>query len=87
MQIMGTNRWEFEVDKDFLIKQALDFADDVREQGIAQLIGAWISPEHKLLWCAWETENEDGLHKAFDDLNARTGLKSELTPIETMFPV
>ena len=87
MQVMGTNSWEFDVDSDLLIAQALKFADQVKEQGIAQLLGAWISPDHRLMWCTWNTEDLEGLQRAFDEMNAVSGLKSELSPVDAMYPV
>ena len=42
MLVMGTNTWERDIPKKALIFQALKFADDVKEKGIAELQGAWI---------------------------------------------
>lgn len=87
MEVIGTNRWEFEADKDFIIKGALEFSEDVRRRGIAELTHAWIAPEEKLLWCTWKTEKFAELESAFEALNERTGLISELTIIESFAPV
>lgn len=86
MQVMGTNTWEFEVDTDQLIGQALSFSERVKEQGIARLLGAWISPEHRMLWCSWETDDVEALQRAFDEMNAQSGLKSELSPMRAFYP-
>lgn len=37
VQIMGTNTWETDVDKERLVTEALRFADVVKAQGVAQL--------------------------------------------------
>ncbi len=87
MEVIGTNRWEFEADKDFMIKGALDFSEDVRRRGIAQLTHAWIAPEEKLLWCTWRTNDFAQLESAFEQLNERTGLISDLTIVEDFTPV
>jgi hypothetical protein len=42
MEIMGTNRGDFDADPGFLVTKALEFADVVSEQGIAELPEAWI---------------------------------------------
>ena len=84
MLIMGTNSWEQDIPKEFLISQALKFAEDVKSQGIAELQGAWIDNENKFMWCYWETENLAGLQTAFDEMNKRSGLKSKLTQVEDM---
>ena len=86
MRVMGTNTWEMDVDTDFLIDQALDFADKVKAQGVAQLVGAWVQPEKKLMWCTWTTEDLEALQVAFDGMNEQSGLTSELSVVEEMFP-
>lgn len=83
---MGTNTWDFEVPAKGLVKMALKFADEVKENGIAELRDASLDPEKKLLWCTWETENLEGLQAAFDQMNKESGLKSELHEIEIFFP-
>lgn len=84
MLVMGTNSWEADMPKEPLVKQALKFAEDVKSQGIAELRGAWIAKDQKLMWCSWETENLGGLQAAFDEMNEMSGLKSKLTQIEDM---
>jgi len=86
MKIMGTNTWERDMPKEPLLKQALKFAEDVKSQGIAELLGAWVAPDQKLMWCTWETENVKALQAAFDEMNRRSGLRSKLTPIEKFYP-
>ena len=87
MEVLGTNRWDYEADKDLMIKGALDFSEDVRRRGIAELTHAWIAPEEKLLWCTWKTEKFAELESAFEDLHERTGLVSDLTIVENFTPV
>ncbi|MFC1958469.1 hypothetical protein ACFLV6_00895 [Chloroflexota bacterium] len=84
MLVIGTNSWESDIPKEPLVKQALQFAEDVKSQGIAELRGSWIAKDQKLMWCTWETENLEGLQAAFDEMNMMSGLKSELTQIEDM---
>lgn len=79
---MGTNRWDIEIPKDIIIKQALKFSEDVKAKRIAKLINAWIDHENKLIWCVWETEDLDSLEKSFDEMNKQSGLKSKLHVIE-----
>jgi hypothetical protein len=83
MQVMGTNRWAFDVDSQMLVTQALAFADKVKEQGIAELHGAWIAEDEKLMWCTWDTDDVAALQAAFDDMNRQSGLTSELTSVKT----
>ena len=85
MQVMGTNRWDFEADPDMLVDGALEFADQVREQGIAELHGAWLAAENRLMWCAWDTEDLAALQAAFDEMNRETGLTSKLTVMNTFY--
>ena len=86
MYVMGTNTWDFEGDTEFLVDQALEFSEQVKANGIAELRDACIAPDKKLLWCSWETEDLDALQGAFDEMNAMSGLKSELTVVEVFFP-
>jgi hypothetical protein len=86
MYVMGTNTWDFDVPTKGLVKMALKFADEVKQNGIAELRDACLDPEKKLLWCTWETENLEGLQAAFDQMNKESGLKSELHEIEIFFP-
>lgn len=86
MFIMGTNTWDFDGDTDFLVESALAFADEVKANGIAELRDACIATDQKLLWCTWETEDLEGLQAAFDEMNAMTGLSSELTVVDVMYP-
>lgn len=72
--------------KKALIFQSLKWAEDVKSQGIAELRGAWIDADKKLLWCYWETDNFEALQAAFDDMNKRFGLESELSIVEQYFP-
>ena len=67
MQVMGTNRWAYDADPKMLLQGALAFADDVKERGIAELHGAWLAEDDKLMWCAWDTDDLDALQAAFDD--------------------
>ncbi|MFC1711947.1 hypothetical protein ACFLZ1_05220 [Patescibacteria group bacterium] len=84
MLVMGINSWERDIPKEPLVMQALKFAEDVKSQGIAELRGAWIAYDQKLMWCSWETKNLEGLKAAFAEMNKRSGLKSELREIEDM---
>ena len=84
MLVMGTNTWEADIKKGPLVKQALKFAEDLKSHGIAELLGAWIADDKKLMWCSWKTENLEGMQIAFDEMNKASGLKSELTIIEDM---
>jgi len=85
MQVMGTNRWAFDVDPQMLVAQALAFADMVKEQGIAELHGAWIAEDDKMMWCSWDTDNVPALQAAFDEMNSQSGLASELTLVKTFY--
>ena len=86
MYVMGTNKWEMDVPKDMLVQQALDFAADVKSNGIAELKEFYIAHDQKLLWCTWETEDFEGLEAAFAEMNKQSGLVSKLTPVEDMYP-
>jgi hypothetical protein len=86
MIVMGTNHWEAEIPKDMLVTQALKFAQEVKTNGIAELRDFLMAHERKVLWCTWETENPEALKQAFDDMNRRSGLTSELTAVEDMIP-
>lgn len=86
MYVMGTNTWDFDVPTKGLIKMALKFSEEVRENGIAELRDACLDPEEKLLWCSWETEDLEGLQAAFDQMNKESGLKSELRVVEVFYP-
>jgi hypothetical protein len=86
MRVMGTNTWEMDVDTDLLIDQALEFSDMVKEQGIAQLVSAWIEPDKKLMWCTWVTDDLPALQAAFVAMNEQSGLRSELAVVEEMYP-
>lgn len=87
MQIMGTNKWDFDAPNDLLVREALKFAEEVKAEGIAQLRDACIATDEKLMWCTWDTDNVEALQTAFDEMNRRSGLVSVLTPVEVMFPV
>ena len=86
MFIMGTNRWDIEIPKDMLVEQALNFADDVKSKGIAELRDFYLAHDQKLLWCTWETDDPEGLEAAFSEMNIQSGLISELTAVEDMYP-
>lgn len=86
MYVMGTNTWDFDAPTKGLIKMALKFSEEVRENGIAELRDACLDPEEKLLWCSWETEDLEGLQAAFDQMNKESGLKSELRVVEVFYP-
>ena len=83
MQVMGTNRWSFDADADFLMKSALDFSKMVEQKGIAELHGAWLAEDEKLMWCSWDTDDLGALQAAFDEMNRQTGLESELRSVKT----
>ena len=85
MQVMGTNRWAYDADPKMLLQGALAFADDVKERGIAELHGAWLAEDDKLMWCAWDTDDLVALQAAFDEMNRQTGLTSELTVMHTFY--
>ena len=87
MLVMGSNSWKMEINKEALISSALEFAEDVKSKGIAELRGAWIDNDKKLLWCYWETENLEALQVAFTEMNNQSGLVSELSVIEEFFPI
>jgi hypothetical protein len=86
MYVMGTNTWKAAIPTKGLVKMALKFADEVRENGIAELRDACLDPDEKLLWCTWETEDLEGLQEAFAQMNEASGLKSELREVEVCFP-
>lgn len=86
MKVIGTNTWEMEAPNKAIEVQSLRFADMLKEQGIAELQDAWISPTKKLLWCTWETDNLDALQTAFDEMNAQSGLTSVLEIYEDYTP-
>ena len=82
MLVLGTNTWKVKIPKEFLIKSALKFAENVKENGIAELVNFWLAYEKNLLWCSWKTENLEALEAAFAEMNKQSGLISELTPFE-----
>ena len=84
MLVLGTNTWEVNIPKEFLIKSALKFAEEVKTQGIAELRNFWLAYDQRLLWCSWETENLETLEAAFAAMNRQSGLKSELIPFEVI---
>ena len=86
MFIMGTNSWERDMPKDMLVMQALKFAEDVKSKGIAELCEFYLAHDQKLLWCTWETDNQEALEAAFAEMNKQTGLVSKLTQVEDMYP-
>jgi hypothetical protein len=86
MLVMGSNTWKAEMPKQAIIGFSLKWAEGLKAQGIAELCGAWINMEKKLLWCYWETDDLDALQVAFDAMNKQSGLESELTVIEQYFP-
>jgi hypothetical protein len=86
MHVMGTNHWTIDVPANVMVDQALKFADAVNERGIAKLHGAWINEDAKVLFCSWDTEDLDGLQTMFDEMNSRSGLVSELTPVNLFYP-
>jgi hypothetical protein len=85
MLVMGTNKWEIDIPKDMLVNQSLQFAEDVKAKGIAELQEFLLAHDQKLLWCTWETDNLGGLKAAFAEMNKQSGLISELTPVEDMY--
>lgn len=85
MQVMGTNTWEFDGPRDFLVQKALEFADGLKAQGIAQLRDACIARDQKLMWCAWDVDDFEAMQMAFKEMNEQTGLTSELTVVEEMY--
>ena len=86
MLIMGTNRWESDIPKDMLTMQALKFAEDVKSQGIAELQEFLMAHDQKVLWCTWQTDDLTALQAAFTTMNQQSGLISELTQVEDMYP-
>jgi hypothetical protein len=86
MLIMGTNSWERDFPSKALEAQALKFARDVKSHGIAELLGASIDNDQKLMWCWWETKNLEALQAAFDEMNKQSGLKSKLHIVEKFYP-
>ncbi len=86
MKVIGTNTWESEIPKEIIKNQSLQFAEILKEQGIAVLQDAWISPTKNLLWCSWETDNLEALQTAFDGMNSQSGLKSVLEIYEDYTP-
>ena len=85
MQVMGTNRWTDDADPKMLVRGALEFSDQMRERGIAELHGAWLAEGQKLMWCAWDTDDLPALQAAFDEMNRQTGLTSELMVMHTFY--
>ena len=85
MQVMGTNRWTFDVDLQVLMARALEFSALMAERGIAELHGAWIAEEDKLMWCSWDTDDLDALQAAFAEMHRQSGLSSEPVPVKTFF--
>lgn len=85
MIVMGTNTWDVDIPKDILVKQALEFAEGVKSQGIAELREFLLAHDQKLLWCTWVTKDLDALQSAFDEMNVQSGLMSKLTIVEDMY--
>lgn len=75
-----------DIPTDMLARNALNLAEEVKARGIAELRDACVAPDQKLLWCTWETEDLEALQFAFDEMNMQSGLKSELTVVEVMYP-
>ena len=86
LKVIGTNTWEADIPKEALKKISLQFSDQVKEQGIAQLTNAWMSTDKKKLWCSWETDDLEALKAAFAKMNKRSGLKSVLEIYEDYTP-
>lgn len=86
LNVIGTNTWEADMDREMLKKMSLAFADGVRAQGIARLLDAWMSPDKKKLWCTWETEDLEALKASFAEMNKQSGLKSVLEVYESYTP-
>ena len=86
MLVMGFNRWEKEGQKKALILQSLKWSEDLKSRGIAELRGAWISGDKKVMWCYWETEKLEALQKEFDGMYKQTSLASDLSVVEEFFP-
>ena len=86
MNVIGTNTWEADTNKEMVKKMSLVFADGVKAQGIARLLNAWISPNKNKLWCSWETDNLEDLKAAFVELNKQAGMKSVLEVYENYTP-
>jgi hypothetical protein len=84
MFVMGTNTWDADIPKKPLIMQALQFAEGLKAQGIAELQEAYIADDQKLMWCTWKTENLEGLKAAFVEMNKVSGLTSELRIVDDM---
>jgi hypothetical protein len=45
-----------------------------------------MATDQKVVWWTWETENLKALEAAFAEMNKQSGLISELTPVENMYP-
>jgi hypothetical protein len=86
LNVIGTNTWEADIDREVLKKLSLAFANGVRAQGIARLLDAWMSPDKKMLWCTWETEDLEALKAAFAEMNKQSGLESVLEVYESYTP-
>ena len=85
MQVIGTNRWDFDIDPHIMVTQALAFAERVKKQGIAELHGAWIAEDEGFMWCTWDTDDLPALQAAIDEMNRRSGVTSELRSVKTFF--
>jgi hypothetical protein len=86
MLVMGSNSWKMEMPKKALIVMSLKWSEEVKSKGVAELRGAWVDMDKKLLWCYWETDNLEALQVEFDEMNKRFGLESELSVVEQYFP-
>ena len=86
MLVMGSNSWKNDTPTKAWIALSLKWAEGVKSKGIAELRGAWIDGDKKLLWCYWETENLEALQAEFDAMNKQSGLVSELSVVEEYFP-
>ena len=86
MIIMGVNTWDVEIKEKILVIQALRFADQVKEAGIAQLRNFYLAYDQNLLWCTWDVQDPQGLQAAFAEMNAQSGLQSTLYDVEDKFP-
>ena len=86
MLVMGSNSWTSDTPVKALISISLRWAEGLKAKGVAELRGAWIDGDKKLLWCYWETDNLEALQAEFDELNKQTDLVSELSVVEQYFP-
>lgn len=82
MLIMGTNTWKTDLNKDILTAQTVKFGEQLNKAGVAELKKAWLDYDNKLLWCLWDSKNNDALRQAFDKMNEISGMSSKLSIVD-----